>query len=108
MPKKSVFLPANLQTMRRFFLFVLLLGMMGVMLAQNRADSIHVHHYDIVLNITDFNTKIIYGHADLQVVSKVDDLQYVDLDLQRLEVVCFWWDIWFLRIKVWNYQQHKR
>lgn len=76
--------------MRRFFLFVLMLGVMGMVSAQNRADSIHVHHYDIVLNITDFDTKIIYGHTDLQVVSKVDDLQYVNLDLQRLEVDSLW------------------
>ena len=76
--------------MKKYLLFVLLLGMMGVMFAQDRADSIHVHHYDIVLNITDFDTKIIYGHTDLQVVSKVDDLQYVDLDLQRLEVDSLW------------------
>ena len=76
--------------MKKYLLFVLLLGMVGVMFAQDRADSIHVHHYDIVLNITDFDTKIIYGHTDLQVVSKVDDLQYVDLDLQRLVVDSLW------------------
>lgn len=76
--------------MKKYLLFVLLLGMMGMTFAQDRADTIHVHHYDIVLNITDFNNKIIYGHTDLQVVSKVDDLQYVDLDLQRLVVDSLW------------------
>ena len=77
-------------SMKKYLLFVLLLGMMGVMSAQNRADSMHVDHYDIFLNITDFDTKIVYGHTDLQVVSKVDDLQYVDLDLQRLVVDSLW------------------
>lgn len=76
--------------MKKYLIFVLLWGMMGVVSAQNRADSMHVDHYDIFLNVTDFDTKIVYGHTDLQVVSKVEDLQYVDLDLQRLVVDSLW------------------
>ncbi len=52
--------------------------------AQDRTDSMHVAHYDIHLNITDFTNHQVYGYADLQVVAKVEGLDYVHLDLQRM------------------------
>lgn len=76
--------------MKKLFLIAGLLCLMGAISAQDRADSVHVDHYDIFLNITDFDTKIVYGHTDLQVVSKVDALPYVNLDLQRLVVDSLW------------------
>lgn len=54
--------------------------------AQIRTDSIHVSHYDINLNIIDFVYHQIDGYTDLSVVSKVNGLSYVDLDLQQLTV----------------------
>lgn len=52
--------------------------------AQETSDSIHIAHYDLHLNITDFTTHYIGGYAELQVVSKVDDLQRFTLDLAAL------------------------
>ncbi|MBQ7550941.1 MAG: T9SS type A sorting domain-containing protein [Bacteroidales bacterium] len=54
--------------------------------AQNREDSIHIHHYDLHLNITDFSTYQIYGYTDLQAVAKVSSLSLITLDLQQLVV----------------------
>ncbi|MCQ2279826.1 MAG: T9SS type A sorting domain-containing protein [Bacteroidales bacterium] len=52
--------------------------------AQDRTDSLHIEHYDIHLNITDFGSRNILGYTDLTAVSKVDALNHIDLDLQRL------------------------
>ena len=73
--------------------FALLLAVLSLNMcvsAQNRTDSMHVAHYDIHLNITDFQNHIIYGYTDLLVVSKVDGLGYVHLDLKQLEVDSLW------------------
>lgn len=53
--------------------------------AQDRADSMHVAHYDLHLDILDFTAKTINGYVDLTMVSKVNLSQYV-LDLQGLTV----------------------
>ncbi len=73
-------------------LILLWLSVVSVMTvwAQDRADSLHVAHYDIYLNITDFSGHNVLGHTDLQVVSKVSDLRYVNLDLQQLAVDSVW------------------
>lgn len=52
--------------------------------AQDRTDSLHIAHYDINLNITDFTNHNVYGFTDLKGVAKIDNLPWVDLDLQRL------------------------
>lgn len=70
--------------MRKLFLFCV-----GVLLAvsghsQDRTDSLHIAHYDIHLNITDFTNHIVYGYTDLTAVAKVNNLQQIDLDLKRL------------------------
>lgn len=54
--------------------------------AQDRTDSLHIAHYDINLNITDFANQIVYGYADLTAVARVNALTHIDLDLQRLFV----------------------
>ena len=54
--------------------------------AQDRTDSLHIAHYDINLNITDFTGHTIHGYADLTAVPKVDNLPYIDLDLKSLVV----------------------
>ena len=52
--------------------------------AQDRTDSLHIAHYDINLNITDFTNRIVYGYTDLTAVSKVAGLPQIDLDLKRM------------------------
>lgn len=54
--------------------------------AQSRTDTLHIEHYDINLNITDFTNRNVYGYTDLTAVSKVAALSHIDLDLQRLVV----------------------
>lgn len=54
--------------------------------AQDRADSMHVAHYDLHLDIMDFSTKTINGYVDLTMVSKVNNLHAYVLDLQGLTV----------------------
>ena len=54
--------------------------------AQDRTDSLHIDHYDINLNITDFSNRIVKGYTDLTAVAKVNALQQIDLDLQNLAV----------------------
>lgn len=77
----------NIVNMKKFFAFLLLLlGIFFTVNAQERTDSMHVAHYDIHLNITDFEDHVIVGHTNLTVVSKVDGLDYVNLDLKHLTV----------------------
>lgn len=52
--------------------------------AQDRTDSLHIAHYDINLNITDFTNHVIYGYADLIALAEVNALPQIDLDLKRL------------------------
>lgn len=60
--------------------------------AQDRTDSLHIAHYDINLNITDFTNHIVYGYADLTAVAKVNNLPQIDLDLKRLVADSVWVD----------------
>ena len=52
--------------------------------AQDRTDSLHIAHYDINLNITDFTDHVVQGFTDLQAVAKINNLPQIDLDLQQL------------------------
>lgn len=72
--------------MKKLFLALAIIVCGLAVSAQDRTDSLHVAHYDIHLNITDFSTHRIFGYTDLQVVSKVDGLSHVNLDLQHLNV----------------------
>ena len=62
--------------MKRIFLFLTSLLLLASSYAQDRTDSLHIAHYDINLNITDFTNHIVYGYADLTAVAKVNNLPY--------------------------------
>ena len=62
------------------FLTIVLLGMAGF--AQQRTDSVHVAHYDLNLSVVDFAGHTIDGYTDITVVSKVNNLTQVRLDLK--------------------------
>ena len=78
--------------MKRIFLFLTSLLLLASSYAQDRTDSLHIAHYDINLNITDFTNHTVYGYADLTAVAKVNNLPYIDLDLKRLVVDSVWVD----------------
>ena len=48
------------------------------------SDSLDVLNYNINLNITDFANKIIKGNTNLSIISKVNNLTNISLDLQQL------------------------
>ena len=54
--------------------------------AQQRTDSVHVSHYDLHLSVVDFSNHVIDGYTDISVVSKVNNLTQVRLDLMALTV----------------------
>ena len=54
--------------------------------AQTKADTIHVSHYDINLEIRNLPKKEIKGYTDLEIVAKIAPLSYINLDLQGLTV----------------------
>ena len=76
--------------MRKIFLFFVGALLVVASQAQDRTDSLHIAHYDINLNITDFTNHIVYGYADLTAVAKVDNLPQIDLDLTRLVADSVW------------------
>ena len=63
---------------------IVFFGMTGF--AQQRTDSVHVAHYDINLSVLDFTNNTIDGHTDITVVSKVNNLTQLRLDLMVLTV----------------------
>lgn len=62
-------------------LFILLTFCAVTLQAQDLGDTLHVAHYDLNLDIRDFSTHIIYGQADLTIVSKMNNLATVTLDM---------------------------
>ena len=67
--------------------------------AQDLGDTLHVAHYDLQLDIRDFTTKIIYGDAELAVVTKQNNLTNITLDLMgALEITS-----WVLIVKLFGF-----
>lgn len=78
--------------MKKIALFFVVFWFSVFAYAQDRTDSLHIAHYDINLNITDFTNHVVYGYADLAAVAKVNNLPQIDLDLQRLVADSVWLD----------------
>lgn len=74
----------KLISMKKIILFFAGILLATVTCAQDRTDSLHIAHYDINLNITDFANHVVYGYADLTAVAKVNALPQIDLDLKQL------------------------
>ena len=70
----------------KILFFALLLMVSSMVSAQNRSDSIHITHYTLNLDVTDFSTRQISGNAELQIVSKMEGISIVNLDLQGFVV----------------------
>lgn len=71
-----------------FVLFSILIGHLPYLNANpsNRAntDSLHVVHYDLHLDITDFTTKVIKGHTHLDMTVHYNNVSRIVLDLFKL------------------------
>ena len=62
-----------------------ILFLVGALQARaSHSDSIDVTHYDVHLEITDFTNQMIVGYVELTVVSKINNLQQVNLDLLEM------------------------
>lgn len=72
--------------MKKILLPLLLTLALFATKAQDVSDSIHVTHYAINLDVTDFTNRVIQGHTDLSIVTKVNSLSQFALYLQGLTV----------------------
>ncbi|MEG1555206.1 MAG: M1 family aminopeptidase [Bacteroidales bacterium] len=54
--------------------------------SQSRTDTIHVAHYNINLSILDFSNRTIEGYTNLSVVSLIQNLSAIHLDLKSLTI----------------------
>jgi len=60
--------------------------------SQSRIDSIHIAHYDIHLNITNLSSHQIAGSTTVSLVTKVNGVTQIILDLQSLVVDSVKWN----------------
>ncbi|MCW3126283.1 MAG: hypothetical protein JWO03_1941 [Bacteroidetes bacterium] len=51
-----------------------------------RSDSIDITHTDLHIDVSAFNAKVLYGHADISFKARVNNVNYIRLDLLQLTV----------------------
>lgn len=51
-----------------------------------RSDSIHILHTDLQIDVSDFSAKVLHGRADIIFSAKVNNINYIKLDLLGLRV----------------------
>ena len=51
-----------------------------------RSDSIHILHTGLAIDISDFTAKILHGRADITLAARVNNINYIKLDLLGLKV----------------------
>ncbi len=51
-----------------------------------RSDSIDILHTDLQIDISNFDTKVMYGHANITFTARVKSINYIRLDLLKLNV----------------------
>jgi hypothetical protein len=54
--------------------------------SDTRSDSVDILHTNLMIDVSDFHTKTLYGRADITFSAKVDGVQYIKLDLLQLSV----------------------
>lgn len=72
--------------MKKIFALIPILFSFLFCIAQNVSDTLHVSHYSLNLDFTDFANHTVSGCAELTVVTKVPALSQYVLDLQALTV----------------------
>ncbi|MBK8681993.1 MAG: T9SS type A sorting domain-containing protein [Chitinophagales bacterium] len=68
------------------FLIVIFILCMAKISTASVSDSIDILHTTIRLNITNYVSKVISGNAEIQLTAKVDNINSIPLDLQKLTV----------------------
>jgi len=68
------------------YLFILFTLLCVNLFAQNASDTLHVAHYELNLDLTDFSTRTLRAQADLSIVTRANSLSQYVLDLQGLTV----------------------
>lgn len=86
--------------MKKTIFFVFFLAFSNIAFTQGYSDTLHITHYDLTLDATDFTNRTISGVAQLQAVAKADNLTQMVLDLQGLTV-----DSVFINNQARNFQQ---
>jgi hypothetical protein len=66
------------------FVFCIFMLFNVYVLRASHSDSIDVIHYDVHLEITDFTNQMISGYVELTIVSKINSLNQVNLDLLEM------------------------
>jgi len=56
------------------------------LIAQTKADTIHISHYDIHLDIRNFAQQTLQGYTDIEIKAKMAPLSSINLDFQTLSV----------------------
>ena len=51
-----------------------------------RSDSIDIIHTDLAIDVSNFSAKVLHGHADITFSAKVNNINYIKLDLLQLTV----------------------
>ena len=69
-----------------FFIQIIALVYTSNLWAQTKADTIHISHYDINLEIRDFLQQEIKGYTDVSIVAKIAPLSSINLDFLALTV----------------------
>ena len=69
-----------------FFIQIIVLTCIQYLYAQTKADTIHVSHYDINLEIRNFAQQEIKGYTDISIVAKIAPLSSINLHFLALTV----------------------
>ena len=83
------------EEMYKSLIFTVLLAISSLVHANNtdtRSDSIDILHTDLHLDVSNFASHILYGHADITFSPRVNGVNYIQLDLLRLIVDSVKWN----------------
>lgn len=72
--------------MKKVFVTIFIICCLFTLKAQDISDTLHVVHYDLNLDFTDFSHHMLNGAANLTVVTKTTNLPQYTFDLQGLTV----------------------
>lgn len=72
--------------MKKAFIISLIICSFATLKAQDLSDTLHVVHYELNLDFTDFSHHILNGVADILVVTKTANLEQLTFDLEGLTV----------------------
>lgn len=71
---------------------IVVISMQNLCALDLRSDSVDILHTHLSLDFSNFSSRILQARADIDFKSKVNNLQYVRLDLLKLNVDSVWWN----------------